>query len=146
MAGTVEAGQLLDVDVEELARARVLVAVRRLERLEPRALAEADPLQDRGDGRERHRQDRGDLGGRHPQPPQQLDRPHPLGGRPPRDPSRGRGTIAQTSSPLGPIAGHLNAVRSLTPAASAAAATVHPCSHTRWAINKRECTQVRALP
>jgi hypothetical protein len=39
MAGTVEAGELLDVDVQELAGACALIALGRLQRLEPRALA-----------------------------------------------------------------------------------------------------------
>ena len=46
--------ELLDVDVDQLARARALVAVGRLGRLEAAALAEADPLQPPRDGRERH--------------------------------------------------------------------------------------------
>ena len=37
--------ELLDVDMDELARTAALVAVRRLRRLELRALAEPDPLQ-----------------------------------------------------------------------------------------------------
>jgi hypothetical protein len=42
--------------------------------------------------------------------------------------------------------GHFAAVRSLTPAASAAAATVQRCSSTRSTIKSRECRQVLALP
>jgi hypothetical protein len=50
MAGTAEAGELLDVDLEQLAGARALVPVGRLERLEARALAEPDSLQNCRDG------------------------------------------------------------------------------------------------
>src|SRR5215211_2104583 len=52
--------QLLDVDVDQLARPLALVAVGRLGRLEAAALAETDPRQPPGDRRERHPQDLGD--------------------------------------------------------------------------------------
>jgi hypothetical protein len=45
MAGLENPAELLDINVHELAGAAPLVAVGRLRRLEPRALAEPDPLQ-----------------------------------------------------------------------------------------------------
>jgi hypothetical protein len=39
-----DATEALDVDVDQLARMPTLIAVRRLKRIEPRALAEPDPL------------------------------------------------------------------------------------------------------
>jgi hypothetical protein len=47
-----DAAELLDVDVDKLARMATLVAVRRLEGVEARALAESDPPQPERDGRE----------------------------------------------------------------------------------------------
>src|SRR4051794_20740104 len=54
-----------------------LVAVRRLGRLEPRAAAEADPLQPERDRREREAKQLGDLRRRHPEPAELLDRIDP---------------------------------------------------------------------
>jgi hypothetical protein len=67
-----DAAELLDVDVNELARALALVTLRRLEP-EPPELAHPDPRQDPGDRRLRHRQHLGDLGAGHAQPPQRRD-------------------------------------------------------------------------
>jgi hypothetical protein len=39
--------ELLDVEMDQLARPLTLVAVGRLDRRQPRALAQSDPLQDR---------------------------------------------------------------------------------------------------
>ena len=69
-----DATELLDVDVHELARVATLVAVGRLGRLKPRALAEPDPLQPEETVESGSREDLGDLGRRHPQPPEHLDR------------------------------------------------------------------------
>jgi len=66
MAGATNATEHLDVDMDELARVATLVAVGRLRRLEPGALAQADALQPEGDGRERQMEDLCDLGRRHP--------------------------------------------------------------------------------
>jgi hypothetical protein len=87
--------ELLDVDVDELARVAAFVAVRRLDRLEPRALAEPDPLQPERDRREWQREQLGDLRGRHPQAPQPLDRVHPLLRQPGWAVAGSRGTIEQ---------------------------------------------------
>src|SRR3954466_14746282 len=50
VALTLEAAELLDVDVDELARLRALVAANRLGRLERRETVEAKPLEDAADG------------------------------------------------------------------------------------------------
>jgi hypothetical protein len=50
-----DAPQLLDVDVDQLARVTTLVAVRRLGWLQPRQLAQPDPHEDARNRRERHR-------------------------------------------------------------------------------------------
>src|SRR5215204_3897144 len=58
--------ELLDVDMHELARATALVADGLLE-TDPAEPAHPASVQDRRDGRERHRQQLGDLGRGHPQ-------------------------------------------------------------------------------
>ncbi len=60
--------ELLDVDVDELARPRALIPARLLEP-EPAEPADTLPLQDGRDSRERHRKRLSDLGRGHPQPP-----------------------------------------------------------------------------
>jgi hypothetical protein len=69
---TLDPAELLDVDVDELARAHALVA---LGRLEPEAAepAHPDPRQDPGDGRLSHPQHLGDLGAGHAQAPERCD-------------------------------------------------------------------------
>jgi hypothetical protein len=61
-----------------------------------------------------------------------------------------RGRELRSSRPVRPSerkrASHFAAVRSLMPAACAAAAIVQPSSSTRSTISRRECRQVRALP
>jgi hypothetical protein len=83
VTGTVgtDPAELLDVDVDQLARPLALVAVGRLRRIESAAPAEADPRQPPRDGRERHAEDLGDLGSGHPQSPQCLDRRQAIGGQ-----------------------------------------------------------------
>ena len=71
--------ELLDVDVDELARPRALVADGLLEP-EPAELAHADPGQDPGDRRECHPERLSDLGGSKTQPPQLRDRLDPIHG------------------------------------------------------------------
>jgi hypothetical protein len=66
--------QLLDVDVDQLARALSLIAIRRLDRLQSREPAEADPPQPTRDGRERQTEALCDLSRGHPQASQRLDR------------------------------------------------------------------------
>jgi hypothetical protein len=69
-ARTVDATELLDVDVQQLAGVAALVAVGRLKRVKSAELAQADALEDRRDGRQRHAQALGDLARGHPQPAQ----------------------------------------------------------------------------
>jgi hypothetical protein len=87
--------ELLDVDVDELAGMAPLIPVRWLERLQPGAFAEPDPLQPQRDRRERQPQHLGDLGRRHPEPSQRLDRLHTLLGQPRRAAMRPRRPIKQ---------------------------------------------------
>ena len=133
----------LDVDMHQLARVAPLVAVGWLRRLQPRALAKPDPFQPDRDGGKRQRKDLGDLGRRHPQTSQRLD--HPTRSSESRLGLRlGRDERSSSSrSPRGSGASHLQAVRWLQPAASAASASVHPSSSTRRQINLRLLGQVR---
>jgi hypothetical protein len=57
--------ELLDVNVDQLARLAALVAVRWLGRLEPGSLAQADAPEHRGDRRQRHPERDGDASGGH---------------------------------------------------------------------------------
>jgi len=58
--------ELLDIDVDQLARPLAFVAIGRLGWSEAAALAEPDLLQPPRDRRERHAEDLGDLRGGHP--------------------------------------------------------------------------------
>jgi hypothetical protein len=102
MAGTQQADppELLDVEVDELTWALALIAVRRLQRVEPRALAETDPLEHCRDGRQRHCKDLGDLGRGHPQAPECLDRLDAIGRRAVRDQVRGAAAVGEASLAL----------------------------------------------
>src|SRR5215210_7018088 len=70
------ASELFHVDVHELAGMAALVAVGRLGRRKPRALAEADAPQPKRDRRGRKAENLGDLGAGHPHSPERLDRVH----------------------------------------------------------------------
>jgi hypothetical protein len=97
--------ELLDVDVDQLARARALVALGRLEPQAPE-LAHPDPRQHPRDRRERHPEHLGDLGAREAQTPQRRDRLQtPLVGAV-RDPPRSRRPIEQAQLALGPLTAH----------------------------------------
>src|SRR3984885_1340699 len=96
MSGAGDSPELLDVQVQELSRALSLIAVGWLRWCEPRALAQADPLQDGRDRRERHGEHLGDLCGGHVQTSECLDCLHPISWRAMRDASGCRGAIAQT--------------------------------------------------
>ena len=100
LAGTADdPAELLDVDVDELARPGAPIADRRLEP-EPAQAAQPDPGQDPGDGRERHRECFCDLGGGHPQPPQLGDHRDPFEVGAVGDPPRRRGAIEQIAVAL----------------------------------------------
>src|SRR5688572_8708788 len=71
------APELLDVDVDELARTLALVALGRLEP-ESAEAAHPDPGQDSRDGRLRHPQHLSDLGTGHAQTPQAGDHLDPV--------------------------------------------------------------------
>ena len=99
---TIEACELLDVEMDELARSLMLVAVDRLERIQAGATTQTRPFQDQRHRRECHPQHLGDLSRRHPQPPQPQYRLDTVGRRPARLPQRSRGAVEQTSLPLSP--------------------------------------------
>jgi len=80
-----DAAELLDVDVDQLAGTPTLIAVGRLGRLQPRELAQPDAQQHRRDRRQRHPQTERDLRPSHPQPAQQHDRLDELVGSAMRD-------------------------------------------------------------
>src|SRR3954453_21599941 len=100
----VDASELLDVDVEQLARPGALVA---LGGLQPEAseLAHPDPRQDPRHGRQRHSEQLSDLGAGEAQPPQRGDRlDAALVGAVGHD-RRRRGTIQQPGRSARAVAG-----------------------------------------
>ena len=126
VAGLVEAAELLDVDVDQLAGVAAAVAVRGLGRLQPR-----QPVQTRGACSTAHTVEVGhaQLGGDPrrgpPQPAELLDqRLDPRWGpaRTPRGPRTGPSSLRRRRS--GPTTD--NTVRVDTPNASAASSTVQP--------------------
>ena len=110
--------ELLDVDMDQLARPRALVAVRRLGRLEPGELAQPDPGQDRRHRRERHRQRHRDLRAGHPQPTQRRDHLNAILARAMRHRQRHRGAVQQPRLALDAIAPHPLAAGALADAGS----------------------------
>src|SRR6266566_5266565 len=92
----------LDVDVDELARSRALVADRPLEP-ETAESAQTGPSQDPRDRRERHPQRLRDLGCRETQPAQLHDRLYTIIRRAVSNPCRRRRVIEQTALALQPI-------------------------------------------
>src|SRR4051812_13410572 len=105
LAGTaLDASELLDIDVDQLAWPGSLVALGGLQ-AQPAELAHPDRGQDPRDRRERHAQRVGDLGAGQPQPAQRRDRlDTALVGAVGHDRGR-RGTVGQPALALGAIAG-----------------------------------------
>jgi hypothetical protein len=100
---SLDPAELLDVDVDELARPRALVADRLLEP-EPAELAHPNPRQDPGDGRERHSQRLRDLSRREAEPAQLRDHLDPIGRGAVCDMLRCRGAIVEAGQALKPVA------------------------------------------
>src|SRR5919109_4149213 len=97
--------ELLDVDVDELARLLAFIALRGLG-AEPTELAHPDPGQDARDGRARHAQRLGDLRAGEPQPSERRDHLDTLLAGAMRDrPGRTR-VIVQPELALDPESGH----------------------------------------
>jgi len=95
MTGTgVDASELLDVDVDQLARTLALIA-NSGPQAQPTELAHPDPGQDPRDGRHSHVQALGDLSASHPQTPQRRDHVDTLIRRARGTPLRCRGAIQQ---------------------------------------------------
>ena len=96
--------QLLDVDVDELAWARALVALGGLEPEAPEP-AHADPPQQPGDGRLGHPEQLGDLYAGEAQAPERRDRLDALLARAVVDAPGGGGTVEEADGALEAIAG-----------------------------------------
>src|SRR5437763_11239725 len=102
MSGTRDLAELLNVNVDELARARALVANRLLEP-DPAKPAHADPRQDPRHRRKRHPERLSDLSRCEAQPAQLHDRLDPVLFGAIGDPPRGRGTVRQPRLPPAPV-------------------------------------------
>jgi hypothetical protein len=139
-----DTSELLHVDVDELTRVAALIAIRRLERIEPRALSKPEPLQP-----QRNR--------RHSASTSAISAPvirtlrnrsiavtrsavSRAGDRPGLEERS-----ANCPSPPRKRASHFDAVRVLQPAASAASHTFQPSSTTRRHSKRRLLGQVRWL-
>src|SRR5213079_1143668 len=106
---SMDASQLLDVDVDQLARPRSFIAKRGLE-AQPAELAHSQPLADRADGRQRQIQQLAELWRREAQPSQRCDQLLGPGARLVGHPSRRRRAIQQSrlalrTPPSNPLAG-----------------------------------------
>ena len=95
VADAADPAEFLDVNVDELARPRSLVADRLVEAQPPQS-PESESSQDPRDGRDRHRQRLGDLGCRHPQLAQLDDDRDSLRRRVIRDTMRCRRAVEQS--------------------------------------------------
>jgi hypothetical protein len=104
MADALDAPELLDVEMDQLARVLALVADHRGLGFERREAAEPAPAQDRADGRDRHPELAGDGRPGQPLAPQLLDRRHRPGREPGRAAMRPRGAVAQAGRALGGMA------------------------------------------
>ena len=145
MADALETAELLDVDVDQLARLLPLVASDRLGGLERGDAIEAEALEDAADGRRRDAQLGGDLLAGPPLAAQGLDLLDDLW----RVGSRSRcGRDERSCKPSTPSArkraSHLRAVRGQTPAARAAASGVCPLTMCRTK-SSRPCGVRRAF-
>src|SRR6266516_6666761 len=100
-----DSAELLDVYVEELARARALVAKRLLEP-EPPEPAQSEPSQDPRDRRERHPEQLGDLGRGEAETAQPHDQADPLLRRSIGHSSRRRRPIEQATLALVSVPAH----------------------------------------
>ena len=108
VAGPADLAELLDVDMDEFARPRPLVAVCRLLRRDPRELPEPVPDKDGADGRQRHPERFRDLRAGKAQLAQRDDQLFAIGRRPRRHRHRRRGPIlkprlALASEPINPL-------------------------------------------
>src|SRR5947209_6035133 len=101
----VDPAELLDVDMNQLARSFALIALRRLE-TETAELAHPNPRQDPRNRRERHIERLGDLRAGETQPAQRSDRLHALLARAMRDQPRRRRPIQQPELAVDSIAAH----------------------------------------
>ena len=135
--GPHDAAELLGVDVQHLAGRHVLVAHDRAHRLECLQAGQAQPRQHPADGGDAAADELGDLAHRHAQPAQLLDRALQHLIQAAARAARPRAAIGQRLNALllRSRLSHLRAVRRLTPAASAAAAS--PMTAIRSSNNLR---------
>jgi hypothetical protein len=89
-----DAPELFDVDVDQLARPLALIALDALH-AQPAQPAHPDPREDARHRRKRHLEQLGDLRAGHPQPAQRRDRLHPPLRRPVGEPPTRRTAIHQ---------------------------------------------------
>jgi hypothetical protein len=106
MADLVDSTELLDVDVDQLAGALSLVAIRRFGRLEPAALPKADPQEHGRDGRKCHPEYLSDLRRGKPQPAKCRDRDDTRLRRATRHAMRRRGAVEQPELALCAVASY----------------------------------------
>src|SRR5439155_23614763 len=102
MSGTRDLAELLNVNVDELARARALVANRLLEPDQAKP-AHADPRQNPRHRRKRHPESLSDLSRCEAQPAQLHDRVDPVRFRAVGDSPWGRAAVRQTRLTLAPV-------------------------------------------
>ena len=105
MTGLVEAGEPLDVEMDQIARPAPLVAPDRRLRLERPELAEAEAGQLGRHRRAGEPEPRSDLGRGQPALPQPEDHPALARTHPPGAAQRPRGAVDQAGSTFGPLAG-----------------------------------------
>src|SRR5437588_6048787 len=101
---TLDAAELLDINVDELAGSLALVALCRLE-CEPAEPAQPDPGQDAGDGRERHLEEFGQVRAGEAQPPERGDRLDAVLGRAIGEVDRRRRAVEQPELAILAVAG-----------------------------------------
>ena len=94
MTGPQNPSELLDVDMDQLARVATLIAIRWLRWLQSRAFAQSLAQQHRRDRRERHRQPLSDLRSGQAQLAQLTNRRHTICWRLVRDPPRWRAPVS----------------------------------------------------
>lgn len=100
MAGLVEAAQLLDIKMDQLARSLALVAAHGFGRVDPGQLPQPLAPEPAGDGRSRQPEPGGNRGPGHPQAPAQMqDLRHRRPGQRPRNASGGACAVRERRSP-----------------------------------------------
>jgi hypothetical protein len=149
VANRLDAAELLDIDMDQLAGPLALVAHRRWFRFERRQPAQPDPAQELAHRRDRHAELPRDRRAAQPLSPQPLDLDNPLGrGAVPAALwrrtviSQGRRTATEIAGQ--PMVGAAGG-QSDSPAARAASGTLQPCCVMRSTNKSRPCGVSRAF-